>query len=215
MMRTFVVVPSLSSRGLLPFLALLLLLSGCGKSVSLRTETQVPIPVVERLPLTIGVHFDEQFRTYVYQEDTESRPEWRIDNSTSRLSLFQQVLPSMFREVKDVEGTQSSGIQGLDAIISPEVDEMQLALPDETHSEIYEAWIRYNIRLYKPSGELIASWPVTGYGKSEQAFMMSRDKGLNQAINLALRDIGAKLALGFPRVEPVRQWLTANYSSMQ
>lgn len=175
-------------------------------SLNLRTESELPTPVVARIPLNVGIYYDDKFKHYVYKEDSEDRPNWAIDNSPSRLELFNQVLPSLFRNTTPVSGTSASGVP-VDAIIAPQVDEMQLALPGETRSEFYEAWVKYDIRLYQPDGSLIAQWPVTGYGKAEEAIFKSRNKGLNEAITQAMRDVGAKLALGFPKVEGVRDWL--------
>jgi len=202
--------PSLA--GFMSLLILSLLLSGCTGSVQLRTEAQIPQPLVSEIPIRVGVHFDKQFRNYVYEEDSEDRPDWRIDNSAARLALFEQVLSSMFREVQPVKNINPAADKNIDAVISPQVEEMQLALPGETHSDFYEAWIKYIIRLYAPSGELITEWPVTGYGKSPKGFLGNRDKGLNSAIAMALRDIGAKMALSFPKAAPVKQWLTAKTS---
>ena len=84
---------------------------------------------------------------------------------------------------------------------------MQFALPDETKTDFYEAWVKYNMELYNRDGSRIANWSVTGYGKSSTEFMKSRDKGLNAAVNQALRDAGAKFALGFPKVSDVGAWL--------
>lgn len=183
------------------------LLAGCGSSFNLQTQAQVPTPVVTQLPLTMGVYYDDKFRHYVYEENTEDRKNWHIDNSKSRIALFQQILPSMFSKVEEVSGTSAAAGVQVDAILSPQVEEMQLALPKETYSDLYEAWIRYKIRLYQPDGELIAEWPLTGYGKAEQGFFSNRSKGLNSAIDLALRDIGAKLAIGFLKQEAIRHWL--------
>ncbi len=197
----------LSLPGSLTVIVLALLLNGCSNSVNLRTQSEVPTPLVSKIPLRLGLHFDEQFRDYVYEEDTEDRPEWRIDNSQSRLNLVEQVLSSMFENVQTVSGIDTPDAGNVDAVISPQVEEMQLALPGETYTEFYEAWIKYNIRLYDPGGDLVAEWPVTGYGKATKGFLDSRDTGLNTAINEALRDIGAKLALKFPQAAPVKQWL--------
>ena len=211
-MKMYEVIRSfLSASGTLPVLALALLLGGCSNSINLRTEAEVPQPLVPQIPLRVGIHFDKEFRNYVYQEDTEDRPDWHVDNRDSRLALFQQVLTSMFREVRQIDANQAPD-NNIDAIISPEVEEMQLALPRETYSDLYEAWIKYNIRLYSTSGKLIAEWPVTGYGKAVKGFLGSRDKSLNKAIGMALRDIGAKLALGFPQASPVKQWLASRTS---
>ena len=40
--------------------------------------------------------------------------------------------------------------------------------------------------------------------------MKNREKGLNGAMELALRDAGAKMAIGFPKVTGVKQWLAAH-----
>jgi hypothetical protein len=189
------------NRGIYPILLIIFALAGCTSSLNLRTETELPTPVVSRIPLTLGIYYDDNFKHYVYEEDTEDRPGWEIDNSPSRIALFNQI-----QKTTSVSGTSITDIP-VDAIISPRVDEMQLALPQETRSGLYEAWVKYDIRLYQPDGSLIAEWPVTGYGKAEEAFLKSRNKGLNEAINLAMRDVGAKLALGFPRVAEVRAWL--------
>lgn len=184
-----------------------LLLAGCGSSFNLQTQAQVPAPVVTQLPLTMGVYYNDKFRHYVYEENTEDRKNWHIDNSRSRVALFQQILPSMFQQVLQVSGTSAAAGEQVDAILSPQVEEMQLALPRETYSDLYEAWIRYKIQLFQPDGELIAEWPLTGYGKAEQGFFRNRSKGLNSAIDQALRDIGAKLAIGFSKEEAVSRWL--------
>jgi len=185
----------------------LLLAAGCTSSLNLKTQTEIPTPVVTRLPLTMGVHFDDKFKNYVYEENSEDRKNWHIDNSASRIALFKQVLPSMFREVRMLPADKAAQGSTVDAIISPQVEDMQLALPGETHSDLYEAWIKYNIRLYRPDGELIGEWPITGYGKMGKSMFTGRSKGLNAAINQAMRNIGAKLALDFSKQAVVQQWL--------
>ena len=180
-------------------------------SLNLQTESRLPTPVVARIPLNLGVYYDDNFKNYVYKEDTRDRPHWVIDNSATRLALFNQILPSLFSHITPVSGTSAAGAP-VDAIIAPKMDEMQLALPGETRTEFYEAWVKYDIRLYQPDGDLIAQWPVTGYGKVEEKFFKRRNKALNEAITLAMRDVGAKLALGFPKVEQVRDWLKSKTS---
>lgn len=187
--------------------AVVLLLAGCTSSLNLKVQSKIPTPVVTRMPLVMGVHFSDRFKSYVYQENSEDRKNWHIDNSASRLALFRDVLPSMFKEVRDVPDTKAPAGVHVDAIISPQVEDMQLALPKETYSDLYEAWIKYKIQLFKPDGELIGEWPITGYGKAEKGFFTSRSKGLNSAINEALRDIGAKFSIGFPKQEVVQRWL--------
>ena len=153
----------------------------------------------------MGVLYRDELRNHVYEENSDERPNWKIESGSSHVALFEQILGSMFEQTKEVAGTESDA--AVDAVLAPGVAEMQFALPAETKSDFYEAWIKYDMELYDRDGSPIANWSVTGYGKSSTEFMKSRDKGLNAAVNQALRDAGAKFALGFSRVEAVGAWL--------
>ena len=184
---------------------LLLILAACEQSMSLRVDSEIPTPVIARMPVTMGVLYQDELRNYVYEENSDERPNWKIDSGSSHIALFEQILGSMFEQTKEVAGTDSDAT--VDAVLVPGVAEMQFALPAETKSDFYEAWIKYDVELYNRDGSPIANWSVTGYGKSSTEFMKSRDKGLNAAVNQALRDAGARFALGFSRVEEVGAWL--------
>ena len=185
--------------------ALLLALAACEQSVSLKVDTEIPTPVISRMPVKMGVFYSDELRNYIFEENSEDRPNWKIESGSSHVALFDQIVSSMFVETKEVAGTTADTM--LDAVLSPSVAEMQFALPEETKTDFYEAWVKYNMELYNRDGSRIAGWSVTGYGKSSTEFMKSRDKGLNAAVNQALRDAGAKFALGFHRVEDVGAWL--------
>jgi len=187
--------------------ALVLILLGCEQSLTMETKTDVPLPLITQLPLNIGVYYDEQFSGYTYVEDSEDRPSWSIKSGASQVELFDQILPSMFQSIKYLNGLSDPQANNLDGIIVPHVEEMQFALPNETKTDLYEVWIKYKISLHNPDGELIAEWPLTGYGKSSTEFLKSREKGLHAAINLAFRDAGAKLAINFAKIAEVKQWL--------
>ena len=185
--------------------SLLLILTACEQSMTLRVESEIPTPVIERMPVKIGVFYQDELRNYVSEENSDERPNWKIESGSSHVALFEQILSSMFQEVTEVAGTTTAAT--VDAVLAPRVAEMQFALPAETKTDFYEAWVKYDMELYSQDGSRIANWSVTGYGKSSTEFMKSRDKGLNAAVNQALRDAGAKLALGFPKVGEISVWL--------
>ncbi|MFQ5660407.1 MAG: hypothetical protein ACE5GZ_08260 [Gammaproteobacteria bacterium] len=187
------------------------IVSGCEQSMALKVESSVPAPLLTKIPLTMGVYYDDQFRHYSYKENSSDRKNWDIESGASQVALFNRILSSMFREVKPVTSLPESGADtGVDAILSPSIEEMQFSLPRETKLKLYEAWIKYKITLYSNDGSVIAEWPLTAYGKTTTEFLKSRDKGLRAAIELALRDAGAKLAIGFPNVGGVKQWLATS-----
>ena len=192
---------------------LLLILTACEQSMSLKVESEIPIPVIDRMPVKMGVFFQDVLRNYVTEENSDERPNWKIESGSSHVALFEQILSAMFKEIKEVAGTSADST--VDAVLAPNIVEMQFALPAETKTGFYEAWVKYDMELYNQDGSRIANWSVTGYGKSSTEFMKSRDKGLNAAVNQALRDAGAKFALGFSRVEEINAWLeqkTAEYA---
>jgi hypothetical protein len=188
---------------------LLVLITGCNRSLALKVESDVPMPLVSKIPITMGVYYDDAFRNYTYREDTPDRKNWVIESGASQVALFNQVLPSMFREVRQLETPPAAGssANGAKAVLAPVIEEMQFSLPQETRLDMYEVWIKYRIRLLEADGDVITEWPLTAYGKTETEFMKNREQGLNGAMELALRDAGAKLALGFPEAVEVKEWL--------
>ncbi len=188
-------------------LCLLLTLAGaCSSGINLQVKGNLPTPLASRIPLTLAVHYPENFREYIYTEDSKTRKGWSIDYRQTRLAMFDQVLPTMFESVSSsiMEGSTAATA---DLVLEPDVMETQLALPQETRSDMYEAWIKYRIKLYEPGGKIISEWQLTGYGKSPTAMFTSKEAGLNSAVNLALRDIGARFVLDFRKAPGVREWL--------
>ena len=182
---------------------------GCSiATLDMQVESQVPEPVVNPIPIDLGIHYPEEFQNFIYTERTDDRKDWRIDNRAARLALFDGVLSSMFDSIERVD-SQAIAKEDLsvDAVFEPHVLDMQLALPQETGMEFYEAWVKYEMKLYKPGGALIDQWQLTGYGKASPENVGGTEDGLNAAIDLALRDLGAKMTLGFTKNQGVVNWL--------
>ena len=191
--------------------ALLMLLTGaCTSSLNLKVESEVPTPVVTRLPLNMGVYYDQQFSNYTYKEDSAERHNWSIESGASQVAMFERILPSMFRNVKVIKAPPTTGKSyNVDGIMVPDIEEMQFSLPSETKLDLYEVWIKYKIGLYDNRGELITDIPLTAYGKTPTEFMLTRDKAMQAAMDQALRDAGARMALGFTQDKEVQEWLRA------
>lgn len=187
------------------FSLLFLLLGACNQSLQLKVKSDVPAPLVKQYPLSVGIHFTDEFRNFIYKEDSRDRPGWHIESGLSQVQLFNRVLPSMFQSVQEVGLVNALSVA---AVFKPEVEEMQFAMPEEKKTEFYEVWIKYNIQLLNTDGKMIANWPVVGYGKSSTEFLESNGEGLNSAFNRALRDAGAKFSLNFEKNNDVKQWLS-------
>jgi hypothetical protein len=113
----------------------------------------------------------------------------------------------MFEQVIFVESMEEAQTAGVDAIFAPAIEEFQLALPAKTKLDVYEVWIKYNMRLLTVQGDYIADWVVTSYGKSPTETFRTVEGAINDAAVVALRDLASTFSLSFGDVPEVRDWL--------
>lgn len=185
----------------------LMLLAGCGVN-NVVVEGQFPTPNIEKLPLTVAVYYDDTLREFAYIEYSETgREEYNIESGISHVRLFDAVLPAMFENVIMVDSLEEAASAGVDAVFTPAIEEFQLALPTKTKLDVYEVWIKYNMRLVTAEGDYIADWVLTSYGKTPTATFGSVEAGINDAAIVALRDLASSFSLSFSQVPEVRDWL--------
>lgn len=189
---------------------LALLLAGCGAK-QVVVKGQFPPPVMNKLPLTIGVWYDEDFAQHEFFDEASGRAEssWLVKSGEAQVELWDTLLDGMFRKVVHMEARPGPGQMTpvVDAVLVPSVDELQYAIPAHTSVKVYEIWMRYRLQLLTSGGELIAEWTMPAYGKTPTAFMQSDEGAVNLAAVVALRDAGAHFANSFTRVPEVQQWL--------
>jgi len=187
--------------------ALLFLVTGCGVS-NVVIEGDFPTPNVSPLPLTVAVYYDDALRDFAYIEYSETgQEEYNIASGVSHISLFNAVLPAMFSNVVVVNSLEEAESRGVDAVFAPAIEEFQLALPAKTKLDVFEVWVKYNMRLLSAEGEYIADWVLTSYGKTPTETFRSVEAAINEAAVIALRDLASSFSLSFAQVPEVRDWL--------
>lgn len=187
------------------FLLITVVLTGCTNS--LVVEGNFPSPLVDKLPLTLGIHYTDAFRSHIYHEDSKDRSKWEINSGNAQVELFSSVLPPMFESVIEIDAVPPSTDQHLDLILFPIINDFQYSIPRETKVNVFEVWFKFNLRVYDSHGKLIADWILPAYGKTPSAFLKSKEDAMNEAIVVALRDMGASFSIGFPHVPEIRAWL--------
>ena len=188
---------------------LLLLLGACGVN-SLVVEGNYPTPAVRKIPLTLGLYFDEDLRNFLYIEYTETgQEEYRVASGQTHVQLFGSLLPAMFERVVVLDSMDDASDAGVDAVFAPSIEEFQLALPQKTRLDAYEVWVKYNMRLLGPDGAYIADWVLTSYGKTPTENLLSTEGGINDATVSALRDLASNFTLSISAVPEVRDWLAS------
>lgn len=184
-----------------------LCLTACGVS-NVVIEGSFPTPNINKLPLNVAVYYDPALTEFAYIEYSETgSEEYNIASGQSHIELFSTVLPAMFDAVVVVDSIEEAEALGVDAIFAPLIEEFQLALPAKTKLEVYEIWIKYNMRLMTADGDYIADWVLTSYGKSPTESLRSVEAAINAAAVVALRDLASSFSLSFSQVPEVKDWL--------
>ena len=201
-----------SAAAKISLMAVALLVTACAHTV--RVNGKYPQPVGPQHPLTVGIYLSDDFRNFTYHEDSEDRDEWNINTGGAQKNLFETVLSSMFVETVSLSQYPQGLPDNVELVIVPEVRELQFTMPRETRVNIFEVWIKYDMHAYDKSGQSVADWVITAYGKTPTAFLKSREDALAQAINVALRDAGATLYTGFERVPELQALLASKQRAL-
>ncbi|MEH6582713.1 MAG: hypothetical protein V7754_12310 [Halioglobus sp.] len=188
----------------------LVLLAACGTK-EVVVQGDFPSPLMTKLPLTLGVWYGDDFRNHEFFDQAKSRSEseWLVKTGAAQVQMWDTLLNGMFSTVVPMKSSPAPDAmnQIVDAVLIPHVDELQYTIPAHTNVKVYEIWMRYRYELVTTSGEPIASWTMTSYGKTPTAFLRSDKAAVNLAAVVALRDAGANFASNFTRVPAVRDWL--------
>lgn len=173
---------------LLPLLVLLSFLGACASSVKVTTD--IPAPLVERVPLNVHLHYTEEFKTHVYEENEKRRALKSLDLAQAQTDMFNAIFGGMTNLVAADDPSR-------DITIEPEILDFQYTAPSETKLKQYEIWIKYRLKLIDKDDSKLADWTIKGYGKTPTALLTSASQAFNSAANIALRDVGAQLATRF------------------
>lgn len=171
------------------------LVAGCGSNVRLDPPT-IPVPLIDKIPMSVAVRIPDQFENFVHEEEVLGREEWSIDLGRSNAKFFTQLFGYMFDDVTIIGESDEVPGTGIDALIEPSIDAFEFSVPNQTKTDAFSVWIRYRIKVFDSEGELVANWPVSAYGKSLTTAMGGSD-ALQRAAVLALRDAAALLIIKF------------------
>jgi len=179
-------------------LALVLLTSACSKTFIVSDD--FPEPLVSRAQTVVLMQYSEKFKNYEFSEKARDRPLERVAIGPAQVNLFNQVFSSLF-----VLAETTNEPVGL--IIEPQIIDLQYSAPSETKLNLYEVWLKYRVIVIDSNEEEIADWVVKGYGKTPTATLGSYLKAFDTASNIALRDVGAQLAIGFRTQPSIQEYL--------
>ena len=205
-------------------LCLTLLAAGCATK-QVEVEGNFPSPLLDPLPITLGVIYPSAFAEHEFFDEAKGRAEsdWLVKTGEAQVEFWDILFGGMFDEVvhiRDWETAQSRGSE-IDGVLIPAIADLQYTIPTHTNVKIYEIWMRYEFQLvdvaaihqqedgalsFNPD-EWLAVWPITAYGKTPTAFLQTDEEAVNLAAVVALRDAGANFVTSFGTTPDVAVWL--------
>ena len=181
-------------------------LAGCAQSVVV--DADFPTPLVEPLPVRLGVVYDQELRNFEHHEELPQAATWTVQLGGASVAMLEPLFSSMFLEARELPDMPSDHVPnaGLDGILKPTLEKFEFDVPVRGRDKFVEVWLQYRLNLYDTSGQLVVDWPVTGYGKAEM-FRTNHEGSVNQAAIVAMREVGATIATKFAQQPQVSYWL--------
>jgi hypothetical protein len=71
----------------------------------------------------------------------------------------------MFRETRKVSAVPTD--ESLDGVLKTTLEKFEFDVPVNEKNKFVEVWIQYQLTLFEPNGNMVAVWPVSGYGKHQ------------------------------------------------
>ncbi|HVY64507.1 MAG TPA: hypothetical protein VHH11_06770 [Gammaproteobacteria bacterium] len=180
------------------------LLGACSTQVIV--EAKFPTPLVESLPVNVGILIPEELYNYIYTEDVPNQSLWTIALGDANVAMLKPLFTRMFRDTRTVDAVPTAdSAGGLDGVIEPTIAKFEFEVPVGQRDKFVEVWIQYQLTLYDADGRQVIEWPVSGYGKSE--LMHNRQDAVRKAAIVAMREAGATISTKFAEQPQVKAWL--------
>ena len=188
----------------------LALLAGCG-TTEFEAKPAIPTPLVEKIPVAVGIYMAPEFRDKVYREDRDGA-DVAIAIGKAQSEGFMRLMEALFLRAVPVAATDAGARTdgGLRGVLEPVLEDFAFVTPADSGTDVFAVSLKYRVNGYKPDGQFVDSWTFTGYGAAAASNMLGfGSEALQKATQLALRDAGARLATELREQAIVRGLLPA------
>jgi hypothetical protein len=185
-------------------------LAGCASAVVI--ESEFPTPVVESLPLAVGLFYEPELKDFIHAEALPRSSTWTIDLGDANMAMLEPLYRAMFASTREVVTVPLSSTEAasVDAILSSAINRFEFDVPRTTRDQFVEVWLEYRLELRDPSGLILIDWQVAGYGKAE--IDGSREAAVQRAAIVAMREAGARISTEFLAQPAVQEWLDEKFN---
>jgi hypothetical protein len=178
-------------------------LAGCG-DVEVAAESQMPTPLIDPLPITVGVFYSEGFSKYQHAEERWG-VKWKAELGPYHVRMAERLFHAAFRELVPVTDLKALPANPpYVAIIEPRIEQYSFITPKDTGANYYAVTIKYRLNVLAPNGDQADSLTFTGYG-SFKSGGVSTTSPMVSATKAAMRDAAAKFLVQFPEQDVAKK----------
>jgi hypothetical protein len=188
--------------------AALVLTTGCA-TVAVRPEGDLPRPLIVATPAKVGVVVTQETSNYIHKESRAS-VNYEAQLGAAHKHLVEEIFKAEFTDAKIFDSVDAARTEpGLLAIFEPRSEQFSFATAKETGGVYCAVTIRYQILIYTPTGELVDTLSLTGYGSGPAPNIGNGEEELGIAAYAAMRDAAAKFLTQFPGLEVAKPLLAS------
>ncbi|MEO8061107.1 MAG: hypothetical protein ABI821_00015 [Pseudomonadota bacterium] len=188
--------------------AALVVATGCA-TVAVRPEGDLPKPLIVATPATVGLVVTPETSNYVHKESRAS-VDYEAQLGASHKHIVEEIFKAEFAEVKLFDSVDKARSEpGLLAIFEPRIEQFSFANAKETGGVYCAVTIRYQILIYAPTGELVDTLSLTGYGSGPAPKIGNGEEELGIAAYAAMRDAAAKFLTQFQGLDVAKPLLAS------
>jgi hypothetical protein len=136
--------------------------------------------------------------------------ELQAEDSQSDTTVDSEATPNLPQTAIPNASAASATDMALDVILEPSLEELEFSTPLISGTDQFTIWLRYNIKIIAPDGELLRDWRITGYGQQDEGAMgLGDEEAMRRAAITALRDAAANIAVNFSSLPELQSLTTA------
>jgi hypothetical protein len=189
-------------------IALSVALPGC-MNMTVKPDGKLPTPLVAAAPAKVAVVITPEMRNYVHKE-TRAGIDYDVLLGETHTQMTEAVYKAEFTEAQLFASVDEARLMpGVLAIFEPRIEQYSFATAKETGGVYCAVTIRYQIKIYAPTGEIVDSLSLTGYGSGPAPQVGNGEPELAKAAFNAMRDAAAKFLTQFPQLDLAKPLLAS------
>lgn len=183
--------------------AAVMLITACGNSAPRRVDvnSDIPTPVVEKLPVVAGVVFNEKLTRFTTTEQQQNGKKWQIGLGNTNRKVLNDIFSSLFEtviELPDPEAAASAS-PAVGFTLVPRIDDYSMLSAGDAGGKFYAVSMRHFIDIYKATGERAGTMEVNSYGRHRKTGPMTNGTAeIDAATDDAFRDLAVTLVVELP-----------------